>query len=162
MTPLGELRNQLIKNIKRWKGEIEQKEKKGTALDGVVNKSAQHFEKILKRTAKIYMEFCSIDYAQLVAGKVDKPFEKLTLGQFFNCLQLMDESISEFLRGHSKELGDRLIKSNIVKPSFKKLDQVIKLRNILTHAKDELDAADEAKHSEQVYEMISSMSRFVG
>jgi hypothetical protein len=63
-------------------------------LEGIANKASRLLESLLRAVVDRYSSVCEIGHAELSEISGGKPLERMTLGDFVNCLRTFNERLT--------------------------------------------------------------------
>ncbi len=137
--PLAQQVSKLRENVMRWRDELSSGNARGTHVEGIAAKAVNSFEAILHESLRYSLEACNVPYKPELASKVNnKRFDKLTLGDVVRTLEGAEEELTKRLRSVSSDAAILLKDRSLVDGSHKqRLNQINKLRRLLTHHRDE-------------------------
>jgi phosphoribosylanthranilate isomerase len=120
-------------DVERWQAEVAEGEVRGTTLYGIARRASDRFEVLFRDVLRLWLAGHGVDYDHHLKSHVrDKPLDRLTLGEVYECFKLLDGKLAQSYEASGISGGGKPRLGNRDK---KMLDRLCELRS-LTHNED--------------------------
>jgi hypothetical protein len=136
---------------------IKRGELAGSHLLGVATKAINLFETLARETFSSHMARKGVNYDQAFKPKLDKPFERLTLGEVVKGLRMLDTTQTANAEpSNQRSSATGPIRRTVSKTLSKKLDGICRLRSeVVAHLRsEEIEVAPVAKLLNLINEVV--------